>query len=297
MLKKVTYEYIKSVFEKEGYILFSKEYKNAHKKLKCICPNGHSYKVSWNKWQQHRRCPICAIQKRTQKSKKTIEFIRFEFEKEGYTLLSKEYINNKTKLVYICPNEHKHSTCWADWSQGRRCFWCGVENKAFKRRLNYNNVKRSFENENYVLLSTKYKNAHEKLECVCPNGHKCLIEWNHWKSGHRCPTCAIINNSGNKHYNWKGGISCEPYCDAWADKEFKEDIKLRDNCECQNPDCWGISKRLCIHHIDYVKKNCNPSNLITLCTSCNVRANRDREYWREFYVSIMLKRGLINVQL
>jgi hypothetical protein len=33
--------------------------------------------------------------------KLTIEFIREQFEKEGYTLLTKEYINNKQKLEYI----------------------------------------------------------------------------------------------------------------------------------------------------------------------------------------------------
>ncbi len=30
--------------------------------------------------------------------------------------------------------------------------------------------------------------------------------------------------SGDKHWNWKGGISCEPYCQDWT-KEYKEYIK------------------------------------------------------------------------
>jgi len=89
--------------------------------------------------------------------------------------------------------------------------------------------------------------------------------------------------SGDKSSTWKGGISCEPYCDAWADKEFKEDMKERDGYKCQNPECLGNSKRLCIHHIDYDKKNCHPNNLITLCTSCNSRANHDRNFWQELY--------------
>ena len=95
-----------------------------------------------------------------------------------------------------------------------------------------------------------------------------------------------ISNSGTKHYNWKGGISNEPYCDAWADKEYKESIRERDNYECQNPDCWRVSKRLSVHHIDYIKKNCGPDNLITLCASCNTRANTNKDYWQDLYTKI-----------
>jgi hypothetical protein len=100
----------------------------------------------------------------------------------------------------------------------------------------------------------------------------------------------MYGKSGPLSPNWKGGISCEPYCDAWADKEYKESIKERDNYVCQNPDCWHNSKRLCIHHIDYNKKNCKPGNLITVCTSCNARANFDRDWHQSWYQSIINKR-------
>jgi len=94
---------------------------------------------------------------------------------------------------------------------------------------------------------------------------------------------------GENNPNWKGGISCEPYCDAWDDKEYKDSIKERDNYQCQNPDCYGISKKLCLHHIDYNKKNCSPNNLITLCNSCNSRANYNREYWKKLYTDVISK--------
>ncbi|KKN67714.1 hypothetical protein LCGC14_0458620 [marine sediment metagenome] len=97
--------------------------------------------------------------------------------------------------------------------------------------------------------------------------------------------------SGPLHWNWQGGISSEPYCSIWT-KEFKEFIKERDNNECQNPDCWGTAIRLGVHHIDYDKKNCDPWNLICLCTSCNTRSNYNRNYWQKFYEDIMKERCL-----
>ena len=94
---------------------------------------------------------------------------------------------------------------------------------------------------------------------------------------------------GDKHPNWKGGIAVEPYCDIWADKEYKESIRERDNYKCQNPDCWENtnSETLNIHHVNYVKKNCHPKNLISLCRSCNARANHNRKYWQKLYTKIL----------
>ena len=96
--------------------------------------------------------------------------------------------------------------------------------------------------------------------------------------------------SGSNSPQWKGGIAAEPYCDVWLDKEYKKDILRRDNCECQNPDCRGISDKLCGHHIDYDKKNCSPSNVLTLCVSCNSRANANREHWIKFYQILMFNK-------
>lgn len=37
----------------------------------------------------------------------------------------------------------------------------------------------------------------------------------------------------------------------------------------------------------YVKKNCHPNNLITLCSSCNARANFDRAWHTSWYKAII----------
>ena len=91
------------------------------------------------------------------------------------------------------------------------------------------------------------------------------------------------NSLGSDNPNWLGGKSFEPYCHVWTDREFKQDIMERDGFECRNPDCRKGDSNLVIHHLDYDKKNCHPSNLITLCNSCNARANFHREFWQSFY--------------
>jgi len=114
---------------------------------------------------------------------------------------------------------------------------------------------------------------------------------------------ANIGNSirGEKHGNfgkrgplshlWRGGISTGEYCISWADPVFKEYIKERDNHECQSPLCRKNCNHLPLelHHINYIKKDCSTGNLITVCCSCNSRANHNRKFWQKYYEDIMNK--------
>jgi len=102
----------------------------------------------------------------------------------------------------------------------------------------------------------------------------------------------MFGKAGELAPGWRGGISYEPYCNVWGDKEYKTDIKKnRDDFRCQEPSCFRVTDRLTLHHIDYDKKNCHPDNLITLCISCNSRANRDREWHTSWYNAIMQRSG------
>lgn len=97
---------------------------------------------------------------------------------------------------------------------------------------------------------------------------------------------------GPAHSQWKGGVSYEPYCVIWTDKEYKDSIKIRDDYKCQNPFCEK-GRPLRVHHINYIKKDCRPNNLITLCASCNTKANKDREWHTSFYREILRRRNLL----
>lgn len=190
MSKKYTFEFIKNNFKKYGYELLENSYTNAHQKLRYKCPKGHKHNITWNHWQQGHRCPYCDGQ-----SKPTIEFIKAEFKKEGYTLLTKKYINSQQKLEYICPKGHKHSIRWSNWKNGKaRCIYCSAKERAIKyHRMSFDYIRKSFQEENYILLTNEYENCEQKLESICPNGHKYFVSWHIWEAGYRCPKC---NNNG-----------------------------------------------------------------------------------------------------
>jgi hypothetical protein len=56
-----------------------------------------------------------------------------------------------------------------------------------------------------------------------------------------------------------------------------------------NPECDKKSKILCIHHINYKKLFTTDTNLITLCLSCNSKANKNREKWKNLYWNMIGK--------
>jgi hypothetical protein len=337
---KLTIEFISGMLEKENYILLTKKYVNSRIKLDYVCSNGHEHSIKWNHWQRGDRCPYCSGN-----AKLTLDEIKFSFENAGYTLLSTEYINSKTKLDYRCPKGHEHSMTWGNWYTGNRCYTCfgslkptieqvrnSFDSEGYillsKEYVNahiklsyqcskghehsitwmdwrrdhrcptcsgltkpsFEQVVKSFEYKGFILLSKEYVNNRAKLDYICSEGHEHSTVWKNWIKGHGCPTCANINNSGSNNLAWKGGISCNPYCPVWKDKEYKQDIRNRDGNRCLNPYCSKKNFKLHIHHIDYNKKNCHPSNLITVCNSCNSAANKDRDWHTTWYQAIIKNR-------
>jgi len=97
-----------------------------------------------------------------------------------------------------------------------------------------------------------------------------------------------LHEGENCHF-WKGGITDYPYPENWTDN-LKESIRQRDNYTCQlcgfhQDELIGWNKKLDIHHIDYDKDNLNPLNLITLCRSCHIKTNQNRDYWTNYFTN------------
>lgn len=94
---------------------------------------------------------------------------------------------------------------------------------------------------------------------------------------------------GSNNSQWRGGISFLPYPPEFNEL-FKNEIRERDDYICQK--CRTYGKR--VHHIDYNKNNTFEENCITLCASCNSIVNWNRDYWRIFFIDLLIERGLLS---
>lgn len=195
--------------------------------------------------------------------------------------LSKEWIENRRKSQ----SGKNHY----NWKGGKpKCIDCG------KQLTNYKTIrcikcvigtKGGKNNPAYIDGRTM-----EKYYCV-----DCGKETSNW-TAKRCQSCMMKARTGEKANNWQGGISKEPYPFKFNDS-LKEQIRKRDNYECQGRNCditeeehlIVYGQNLTIHHIDYNKMNIDPSNLITLCLQCNTRANFNRQYWQKYFLILTTK--------
>ena len=164
MRRKPTIDFIRADVEKKGHKLITDIYINSKQKLELVCPRGHTWFVSWNHWDSAGvRCPYCYFERRSP----SIDFIRNEFKKEGYILLSDVYVNNRTRLYYICPSGHKHWITWGHWNTSKaRCPYCSG-------RIKYSlySAVQKFRNINYILLADEYINSKINMRCMCDKGH------------------------------------------------------------------------------------------------------------------------------
>ena len=107
----------------------------------------------------------------------------------GYELLSKEYINSKTKLLIKCDKGHEFEMIYNMLQSGRRCPKCKGENLAKRQTKSYEEVEEFINSIGYKLLSKEYHKGTENLDIVCENGHHIHMSYKRLKRGDRCPEC------------------------------------------------------------------------------------------------------------
>ena len=85
---------------------------------------------------------------------------------------------------------------------------------------------------------------------------------------------------------WTHFTSFEPYSPKFNDR-LKKYLRKKFNYICQLCGDRIIKQTpksfLCIHHINYDKKDCSKENLIPLCNLCNTSVNKSKEDWINFF--------------
>lgn len=211
--RKYNIEQLRQMFLERGYTLLNNEYINNNTPLNYICPKhpNEINKILLGNFRKGHGCSFCAREARADKQRHTIEFVRKEFEKRGYTLLENEYINNKHPMKFKCPihPDKENKIAYSDFLKSQGCKYCGFESIADYRRLPFEVVKNAFNEKGLILLETEYKDNITKMKYKCPihPNEEQYMTYNNLYSGRGCPLCSYENRRGENNYFWKGGVS------------------------------------------------------------------------------------------
>jgi len=122
------------------------------------------------------------------------EDVRARIEKRGFTLLSEDYIDSKTKLQVVCPNGHSIWKRFNDIDQGLGCLECsGLAPRTLQEAQDLAAV------HGGECLDSEYVNSRTKMHWRCKYGHPLSMTFDHVKKGHWCRVC---NNNLNHRITW-----------------------------------------------------------------------------------------------
>jgi len=136
--EKHALEFVEQYFKYRGCRLLEKKYINNNIRMKYKCNCGNISKISFKNFRKGERCYRCGIKKIALKLKNSFDETEQYFEEQGCQLLEKEYINNNTKMKYICNCGNISEISFNSFQKGERCYSCSIKKRSGKNHFNYN---------------------------------------------------------------------------------------------------------------------------------------------------------------
>lgn len=170
-----TYNYtlddVKAIFESKNLTILDNVYINNMTPIRYRCSRGHEHQISLKHLLRGAGCFYCNLNR-----KLTTEIVREELAEEDYELLS-DYVNNKTKFLYKCPNGHIHSMTYGSWYQGRRCPECILHGTSlFEQEVKdyVNDLNVPFISNDRTTILNELTNRYLELDIWFPNLNRAI---------------------------------------------------------------------------------------------------------------------------
>jgi hypothetical protein len=180
--KKYDLKYFKNLAIKRGGECLSTEYVSCDIKIKFKCDRGHIwetkpyYLVHNSAW-----CPHC-----NKSAKDNIKTFQNIAKQHNGKCLSLNYINNRTKLKFMCEKGHIWNAKPSDVKNKKS--WCPICSNSIK--LDINKMQEIAKQRNGKCLSVEYVDSFTKLLWECEMGHRWKSRPNDIKNNNQwCPIC------------------------------------------------------------------------------------------------------------
>jgi hypothetical protein len=177
---------IKVAGEKGGFCL-STEYVSANTSMDWKCSSGHIWSTKFSHILRGSWCSKC-----NGKARHDIEYCRKIGEGKNLKLISTEYKDANSPLIWKCKNGHVVNSSVSNIR--RQKFPCS---KCFtnSRKATLQNCLDAASSKEGYCLSIEYTDAHVPMVWKCKNSHIWTADYNHIQQGEWCPKCShIVSN-------------------------------------------------------------------------------------------------------
>lgn len=254
MARKYNIEDVKKYVEEKSNgecQVLSKEYKNFSSPLLLKCKCGNTFEKSFERIKTGRLCcKECLYKESRERYSYKLEDVKKIIEEKGCKYIGGEYKNNNSILTIQCKCGEIFKKSFRNfYNKGQsRCPKCGKElSRKAKYKYDLEKVKEMFAKNNYTILEDKYVNCETPMKCRCEEGHIFYVRLNDFLYGNQgCKQCAILRNSGENHWNYKGGESevIDYFRKHIKDWKTEVMIKYKDKCYLT-----GSKSDCVVHHL------------------------------------------------
>lgn len=155
--------------------------------------------------------------------------------KANVDLITNEYINNNTKMVFRCRCGDTYECSWGKFRSRKQflCNKCSFAQRGLNRKFSIEYVKGEFLARSYTPMFDNYVNSDTNLLCKDIDGYKGFISLSNLKNG--CTFDAFsVNNlhtiENIQRYIKINNLGCKILSDRWTSNKSPMDFK----CECGN---------------------------------------------------------------
>lgn len=191
---KLTIQQMRQLAMARGGKCISETYVNSQTGLLWECKQGHRWVAKPLNIKNGTWCPKCAAANRGKRPKLTIEEMKRIAKKLGGTCLSRNYTNNRTKLLWECKEGHRWEAMPLSIKEGVWCPKCAAARSVQERRLRIQEMRQLAGNRGGRCLSRVYMCYDTKLVWQCKEGHRWEARANDVRAGTWCPTCGAARS-------------------------------------------------------------------------------------------------------
>lgn len=173
------------------------------------------------------------MEKKKKIAKYSFEKVQETFLLNNCMLITKTYKKNTDILKFICKCKVENEMSFKKYLVQLCCDKCHSKTLTRRFKYTYQEVLKTFQDNNCQLISTEYKNQITNLDYICECKNEAKITFKMFLQGQRCPKCALQKRKETnlERYGNEVSMNSEQLKDVWVEKiknrtdEEKEEIQ------------------------------------------------------------------------